>query len=226
MSHYRYLTRFKEAPATNPGVRDFTEQIVTWFDEWLVGLSSNLPFQDECTTYEADKREFIIENLQRDKERILCIIQHGKPVIKDDEMSMPYELPNGADFEPVAILEQNVDHDGSGDFFATAPRHDNDFPEIEKIRVAPTRNELLCENSPYLPPNFFEAPHFHDPKSIDRLLDIQFRLLREELMSVPCESPKWNNPPKWNTHVFIISILFLCTYKVALSLSCYIYAHL
>ncbi|KEP48218.1 NFX1-type zinc finger protein [Rhizoctonia solani 123E] len=180
---FEYLTRFKEAPATNPGVRDFTEQIVTWFDEWLVGLSSNRPFQDECTTYEADKREFIIENLQRDKERILCIIQHGKPVIKDDEMSMPYELPNGADFEPVAILEQNVDHDGSGDFFATAPRHDNDFPEIEKIRVAPTRNELLCENSPYLPPNFFEAPHFHDPKSIDRLLDIQFRLLREELIS-------------------------------------------
>ncbi|KAG9092170.1 hypothetical protein FS749_015949 [Ceratobasidium sp. UAMH 11750] len=39
----------------------------------------------------------------------------------------------------------------------------------------------MCEDDPYLPPNFPEAPHFHPQQSVERLLDIQFRLLREEL---------------------------------------------
>ncbi|KDN33760.1 hypothetical protein RSAG8_13147, partial [Rhizoctonia solani AG-8 WAC10335] len=180
---FEYLTRFKEAPATNPGVREFTEQIVTWFDEWLVALGSIPPFQDECTTYDTDKREFIIENLRRDKDRVLRIVRRGQTVITNKEVSISYEILSDVDPGTVAAFERNFNYDGPGELRETGARHDNDFAEMEKIRVAPTRDELLCEDEPYLPPNFFEAPHFHDPRSVERLLDIQFRLLREELTS-------------------------------------------
>ncbi|KAH7335664.1 hypothetical protein B0J17DRAFT_769497 [Rhizoctonia solani] len=180
---FEYLTRFKDSAITNPGVRDFTEQIVAWFDEWLVALASTPPFQDECRTYDKEKREFIIENLRRDKERILRIVQRGQTVVTNSEVRTSYEFLSDLDPGIVAALERNLEYEGPGDLCENGPRHDNDFVEIESIRVAPTRDELLCGDEPYLPPNIFEAPHFHEPRSVDRLLDIQFRLLREELTS-------------------------------------------
>ncbi|CAE6467693.1 unnamed protein product [Rhizoctonia solani] len=180
---HRYLTRFKDAPIANPSVREFTEQIVAWFDEWLVALDSKPPFQDEFTTYNEEQREFLIENLRRDKERILRIIQRGQTVVVNNDVQASYQVPSDADPGLVAALERIFDYDGPGELCETGPRHDNDHAEIELIRVAPTRGELLCEDEPYLPANFFEAPHFHEPRSVERLMDIQFRLLREELTS-------------------------------------------
>ncbi|KAF8668071.1 P-loop containing nucleoside triphosphate hydrolase protein [Rhizoctonia solani] len=180
---FEYLTRFKEAPIANPSVRNFAEQIIGWFDEWLVALDSKPPFQDECTTYSEEKREFIIENLQRDRERVSRVINRGQTVVVNNDAQPAYQIPSDADPGLVAALERVFDYDGPGELCETGPRHDNDHAEIELIRIAPTRNELLCEDDPYLPANFFEAPHFHEPRSVERLLDIQFRLLREELTS-------------------------------------------
>ncbi|KAG8712686.1 hypothetical protein FRC11_014505, partial [Ceratobasidium sp. 423] len=181
-----YLMRFKEAPATNPGVRDFADQIVEWFDQWLAALVSSPPFQDEFTTYDEAQREFIIENIRRDKERVLRMTRRGQTVVlnnSNDNTRASYQPRTKPEPGLVATLERNFDFDGPGDFCETGPRHDNDHAEIELIRVAPTRDELLCPDEPYLPANFFEAPHFHEPGSPERLLDIQFRLLREELTS-------------------------------------------
>ncbi|CUA77040.1 NFX1-type zinc finger-containing protein 1 [Homo sapiens] [Rhizoctonia solani] len=180
---FEYLTRFKEALATNSGIRDFTEQIIQWFDEWVAGLTSKPPFQDECVTYSEDQREFIIENLRRDKERILRLIRRPQTVFVKNNAQMSHRLLGNAAPGLVAALERNFDFDGPGEFCESGPRHDNDHAEFELIRVPPTRDELLCEDEPYLPANFFEGPHFHDPTSMERLLDIQFRLLREELTS-------------------------------------------
>ena len=64
------------------------------------------------------------------------------------------------------------------------PRHDNDFTDIEDIRIAPTHEELLCPVAPYLPAFLPTAPHHLPEDSMQRHLDIQFRLLREEMMYV------------------------------------------
>ncbi|CAE7112462.1 unnamed protein product [Rhizoctonia solani] len=180
---FEYLTRFKEAPATNPGIRDFVEQIAQWFDEWVIALSSRPPFQDECATYAEDQQEFVIENLRMDKDRVLRLVRRTQTVFVKNGAQISHRLSDNAAPGLVAALERNFDFDGPGEFCESGPRHDNDHAEIELIRVAPTRDELLCEDEPYLPANFFEAPHFHDPTSVERLLDIQFRLLREELTS-------------------------------------------
>jgi hypothetical protein len=70
------------------------------------------------------------------------------------------------------------------------PRHDNDFTDICDIRIAPTREELFCALPPYLPVFLPMAPHHLPESSIERHLDIQFRLLREEMMCAadPCLS--------------------------------------
>ena len=65
------------------------------------------------------------------------------------------------------------------------PRHDNDFTDIQDIRIAPTHEELLCPIAPYLPVFLPMAPHHLPEDSMQRHLDIQFRLLREEMMYVP-----------------------------------------
>lgn len=64
------------------------------------------------------------------------------------------------------------------------PRHDNDFTDICDIRIAPTHEELLCPLPPYLPVFLPTAPHHLPVDSMQRHLDIQFRLLREEMVYV------------------------------------------
>lgn len=64
------------------------------------------------------------------------------------------------------------------------PRHDNDDASILQISVEPSQAELVCTVAPYLPANVATAPHHLRSDSMERLLDIQFRLLREELLFV------------------------------------------
>ena len=73
-------------------------------------------------------------------------------------------------------------YNGPGPLCPGGPRHDNDFLNIGQIRIAPTREELVCRKQPFLPANIYGAPHPFPPDSMERHLDIHFRLLREELM--------------------------------------------
>ncbi|CUA67624.1 hypothetical protein RSOLAG22IIIB_13485 [Rhizoctonia solani] len=189
---FQYLTRFHDATITNPGICDFAEQIANWFDEWVVAIESDPPFQDELVTYNKDDREFIIKNLQSDKEQILRLVWRGQTVVViNREAQKSYELPSDANDKLLSELERVFEYDGPGDHSETGrPRHDNDHTEIDMIQVIPTSDELLCEADPYLPGNFFEAPHYHDPRSIERLLDIQYRLYREEFTQVSVSSTR------------------------------------
>lgn len=82
----------------------------------------------------------------------------------------------------IAALQTN--YDGPGEDRQDGPRHDNDHREIDKIRIAPTHQELISRIPPFLPANLYDAPHPLPAESMERLLDIQFRLLREELTYV------------------------------------------
>ena len=73
---------------------------------------------------------------------------------------------------------------GPGDLRPDGPRHDNDFVDIADIRIAPTDDELTSSLPPFLPANLYGAPHPLSESSMEKLLDIQFRLLREELTYV------------------------------------------
>lgn len=80
-----------------------------------------------------------------------------------------------------SLLDLNIIYEGPGALRPLGPRHDNDFSEIQDIRIAPTHDELISRLPPFLPGNFHAAPHHLPAEGVARLLDIQFRLLREEL---------------------------------------------
>jgi hypothetical protein len=61
-------------------------------------------------------------------------------------------------------------------------RHDNDHAAIADIRIAPTHQELVSPHHPALPYFIPDAPHHLRRGSMEKHLDIQFRLLREELL--------------------------------------------
>ena len=70
------------------------------------------------------------------------------------------------------------------------PRHSNDHEDFREIKVLPTKDEISCDVPPYLPLQFLLKPEWKEkrgsefvPTSVDRMLDIQFRLLREDMIA-------------------------------------------
>ncbi|CAE6473604.1 unnamed protein product [Rhizoctonia solani] len=178
----QYLVRFKDAPKTNPSVSELVQQAAQWFEEWSNYVTAGSGFQDEITSYSDEVRKFVIKNLNTGKKEILNIIERDKIRVVDPTKRI---IPSGpmSSQALLAHLQRIREHDGPGELRVKGPRHDNDHLLIENIRIAPTHQELLCEIVPYLPPNFPGAPHFFEEASTQRLLDIQFRLLREELIA-------------------------------------------
>lgn len=85
--------------------------------------------------------------------------------------------------------DENEDDDeksiaqGSGAGAIFGQRHDNDYADVKNIQIIPTKEEVISNAiAPYLPANTSEASHHLPAESAARLLDVQFRLLREDLM--------------------------------------------
>lgn len=63
-------------------------------------------------------------------------------------------------------------------------QHNNDFLDFRKIRILPTREELMSKDDPRLPGNYMEIDAASWlPQGPERLLDTHFRLLREDLLA-------------------------------------------
>lgn len=71
-----------------------------------------------------------------------------------------------------------------GELRDDGPRHDNDKKLFRAIRVLPTREEVVSPIKPYLPRQ--KHPENASPfiaESVDRHLDVQFRLMREDMLA-------------------------------------------
>ncbi|KAG1673298.1 hypothetical protein FOA52_002578 [Chlamydomonas sp. UWO 241] len=64
-------------------------------------------------------------------------------------------------------------------------RHDNDHADFRSIEICPTSSEALCTRQPYLL-RAGDKPLLQSPEAT--LLDRHFRLLREDMMQLLCES--------------------------------------
>lgn len=94
----------------------------------------------------------------------------------------------GKSAAPTAPLpDLGAPEDGPGSLSETGePRHDNDFEDFRAILVAPTPGEVLSNLEPFLPANVrpgLPGSEHHLPRgTVDRHLDVHFRLLRQDLM--------------------------------------------
>ncbi|QRV96757.1 Zinc finger, NF-X1-type [Ceratobasidium sp. AG-Ba] len=179
---FEYLTRFKNATVANPDVCPLVRQAASWFEAWSQAISTPAGFDDECASYDEELKSFILKNLDRNKSQVISIIERGLTRISKPPKQVA-SIGAVSSEALIANLQRISEHDGPGELRDKGPRHDNDHISIQDIRIAPTHQELMCEDDPYLPPNFPGAPHFHPHGSVERLLDIQFRLLREELIA-------------------------------------------
>lgn len=167
------LTRFKRSAIEHPRLELMLTNLENWFKEWSLGLCATPalytnPFDAE------DIRDHVVDLIEGKIDQLRAILERCR-------------APRPAASVPTAVLVRDTDDtafQGPGDLRVGGPRHDNDLVAIEEIRVAPTQSELLSEYDPYLPYNYHGAEHHKEAESMSRLLDIQFRLMREELVYV------------------------------------------
>jgi hypothetical protein len=151
-----------------------------WFVEWKTGVQDNPPsFDDFLGGLQPTVRDLLIQTLNEKIHKLVSIVEReqGKEKRPDRQKQ---SVPSNEGI--LAALHSG--YQGPGAVREGGPRHDNDFEDISDIRIAPTHEELMSRIPPFLPVNFFGAPHPAPLESMQRLLDIQFRLLREELTYV------------------------------------------
>lgn len=141
-----------------------------------------IPFEDPINELDPRRRGLIIEQIRDDIDRLVTIVQRESDhatFLKRPSSRPTITVAQRRDAE---IMRLGQIYDPPGELRPEGPRHDNDPIDISDIRIAPTQDELLCGVSPYLPVFLPEAQHHCEADSMERHLDIEFRLLREELM--------------------------------------------
>ena len=183
----RLLTRFKDAVAKQPKLVLLARHLQEWSKTWENGVSSVPPiYEDSITTVPTAQRTRIITHMNSKITRVLAIIEREERKLdhsKGRDLLQSARIAISRPDEGVIAALLNS-YEGPGELREQGPRHDNDFMDIQHIRVAPTQGELISRSPPFLPANLYDAPHPCPPGSMERLLDIQFRLLREELTYV------------------------------------------
>jgi hypothetical protein len=153
-----------------------------WTETWIEGVCmSPAAFDDPFKDAGSTTRDQITNHLRAKVHRLVVIVDREQTRIDraNQHITPTFTLSDHAHEGVVAAL--NITYEGPGTLRPLGPRHDNDFSNIADIRIAPTHEELISRLPPFLPGNFHDAPHHLPAESMERLLDIQFRLLREEL---------------------------------------------
>ncbi|KAJ6587167.1 hypothetical protein DFH09DRAFT_248112 [Mycena vulgaris] len=180
---FEILTRVKNAAATYPNLVTMVRNLQTWTQTWIDGMNMSPPaFDNPFKEANSTTRDQIVGHLRGKVDRLVAIVNREQGRIdrsKQQQTSPSFGFSDITHEGVVAAL--SITYEGPGDFRPLGPRHDNDFSDIRDIRIAPTHEELVSRLSPFLPGNFRDAPHHLPAESMERLLDIQFRLLREEL---------------------------------------------
>ena len=167
------MTRYKAAIREHSSIPQLVDHIKKWFETW--SASSQL-FKDSWAPETDQARKHTIATLRRDLGRVCDIVARERATVQRYQPNIRRTDEAGLQ---LAIL---ATYTPPGHLRPEGPRHDNDHADILQIRVEPSHAELVCTVAPYLPANMPVAPHHHRSDSMERLLDIQFRLLREELL--------------------------------------------
>ncbi|EMD37515.1 hypothetical protein CERSUDRAFT_114154 [Gelatoporia subvermispora B] len=182
---FECITRFKNAIAAHPTLYELVVHLQRWTEAWVAGVSSTPPtFDDVIVKSTPLARDHITQYLKNEINKLVSIAERKNSELqrsKGKARAGPAFSMSSDNTGILAALDNA--YEGPGESRAEGPRHDNDFVNVSDIRIAPTHGELTSKYDPFLPGNLYGAPHPHPPESMQRLLDIQFRLLREELIA-------------------------------------------
>lgn len=180
----RYFVRFKRTAASQMKFVVIVNNLTEWFNDWSSPPRFGFP---EDRLHDVSLRKLTLDHLRGSIERLLAIVQrvHGNHLKAKGTRPPKATTLSAADQYQAMLARLEHTYDPPGPLRSSGlPRHDNDAVDIVDIVVTPTRQELLCDTPPYLPANIPGAPHHHEEGTMQRHLDIHFRLLREELVGV------------------------------------------
>lgn len=182
---FRYATHFKNAIAQHPCFENLVTNLVEWSEIWALAVCSSPPrFNDPITDWSSDSKLAVIERMKKSVDALFDVIARAEGSTVRRPETKPEVLERGPENQ-ILLDKLELTYDGPGVHHeGGAPRHDNDEEDVSGIQVVPTHDELTCSDEPYLPANIPGARHHLPGDSMERLVDIQFRLLREELMFV------------------------------------------
>jgi hypothetical protein len=154
-----------------------------WIEIWASGITSSPPtFDDVLSSSPVNTRDQIIQHLRLKVEQLVSIVSRERARVV--QLPSAGNAASNVDADEGILAALHNSYVGPGALRSEGPRHDNDHVDIDDIRIAPTHQELICHVPPFLPSTLHGAPHPSPPESAERLLDIQYRLLREELTYV------------------------------------------
>ncbi|PCH39561.1 nucleoside triphosphate hydrolase protein [Wolfiporia cocos MD-104 SS10] len=181
---YQLFTRFKDAIRNHPDIAQLVDNLTTWFDIWVADVSAIPPrFQDNIVLSDPRVRQLTITQLREELSRLQSIVQRESNLTQGAKRGPIKQSISPAERQQALVSQLYQTYDPPGSLRRDGVRHDNDFDNIASIRIAPTQSELLSPVAPYLPVFLSDAPHHLPAGSMERHLDVQFRLLREELFA-------------------------------------------
>ena len=177
----RVFNRFKTALETYPQLNGLVDNLTKWFDVWATGITSHPPgFQDPVTS-DLETCRLTVRTLRETIERLRTVIGREHHATESKRVVTKRVVLSEAEKTQALLTRLEQAYDPPGHLRPEGPRHDNDFANIVEIRICPTSDELMCPVSPHLPVTVPGAPHHLPAGSMERHLDVQFRLLREDL---------------------------------------------
>ena len=177
----RVFNRFKTALETYPQLNELVERLTEWFNVWETGILSHPPtFQDPVTSNPETSR-LTVQTLRETIERLRTIVGREHHATESRRIVTKKVVLSEAEKAQALLTRLEQAYDPPGHLRPDGPRHENDFANIVQIRICPTSDELMCPIAPYLPVTVLGAPHHLPAGSMERHLDAQFRLLREDL---------------------------------------------
>lgn len=170
----------------HPELRDFVEDLFQWFSRWAGAVNASpATFADSIVQSTPAVRTLTLVELEKDVSRLRLITDREYGHTERMRRPVAHAGVTASQMQQAFTSRLAHTYEPPGDLRDGGPRHDNDFTDIRDIRIAPTHEELLSPIAPYLPVFLPTAPHHLPANSMQRHLDIQFRLLREEMMYVP-----------------------------------------
>ncbi|CAG8719623.1 4995_t:CDS:10, partial [Gigaspora margarita] len=181
-----FIKRIKEA-STNETMYKIVTKIEQAKKLWQDNLQQDIGnTYDEPLASNIARREYFFTILDREIDSMNKMLNYRQPNLSSQEIQrISYTNPNKPALyyrklaKRVALM---LDYDPPGELSNNGKRHDNDFVEISKISIIPTKEEILCDRDPFLPTTNIDDTLHYLPKGARRLFDTQFRLLREDMM--------------------------------------------
>ncbi|RHZ73578.1 hypothetical protein Glove_230g78 [Diversispora epigaea] len=167
---------------------EICEKLENLKNEWKNSFDKPIAaaFSSDPLATDKEQRKYFFIVLDREIDRTNGMLRKPKHKLHDIKNASPME-----DYKQVARnadLKRSYDppdmiYIPKGELSANGSRHNNDFAEISRISIIPTTDEILCKRDPYLPVVSGNDDLHHLPKGAARLLDRQFRLLREDMLN-------------------------------------------